>query len=72
MIAVTEWLARLHGLSYVLLNKHPGGPQAWLDKNRWIRDLELDDKDAKKDKKGIQHAFLGKTTINIIFAFRRI
>ena len=35
-----EWLAQLHALSYVILNRHRGGAAAWLSENRY--------KDAKK------------------------
>ena len=30
-----EWLAQLHALSYVVLNRHSGGPAAWLSENRY-------------------------------------
>ena len=31
-----EWLAQLHALSYVVLNRHSGGPAGWLSENRCI------------------------------------
>ena len=30
-----EWLAQLHALSYVVLNRHRGGPAGWLSENRY-------------------------------------
>ena len=30
-----EWLAQLHALSYVVLNRHRGGAAAWLSENRY-------------------------------------
>ncbi len=42
VIVATEWLARLHGLSHVLLLRHPGGARAWIEQNPWIRNQEQD------------------------------
>ena len=33
-----EWLAQLHALSYVVLNRHRGGPAGWLSENRYNAD----------------------------------
>ena len=33
-----EWLAQLHALSYVVLNRHRGGPAGWLSENRYSAD----------------------------------
>ena len=32
---VMNWLAKFHGLSYVLLNNHPEGPEGWLEANSY-------------------------------------
>ncbi|XP_059079718.1 uncharacterized protein LOC131877903 [Tigriopus californicus] len=36
-IKAIEWMARLHGLGYVLLAQHPRGPTGWIEDNPWIR-----------------------------------
>ena len=38
-----EWLAQLHALSYVVLNRHSGGPAAWLSENRYSADHKVSD-----------------------------
>ena len=52
VVKACEWLARLHGLCYVLLKRHPGGPEAWIRDNPWIRKEAEDEKDKPEDRGG--------------------
>ena len=35
VMLVVEWMARLHGLAYVMMNRYPGGAEAWRKDNKW-------------------------------------
>lgn len=41
-LMVVEWLAKFHGLSFVVLQKHEGGADKWVLDNPWIRHQEED------------------------------
>ena len=42
VLVAVEWLAKFHGLSYVMLHKYKGGPKAWVEQNPWIRNQDED------------------------------
>ena len=41
VLNVMNWLARFHGLSYVLLNNHPNGPEGWLKEHDYVKTMSL-------------------------------
>ena len=32
---VLDWMAKFHGLSYVMMERYPGGQSAWMNDNPW-------------------------------------
>ena len=35
MELVLDWMAKYHGLSYVMMERYPGGQSAWINDNQW-------------------------------------
>ena len=50
VVKVMDWLAKFHGLSYVLLNNHPDGPEGWLKENSYVKTMSLKLKELGQEK----------------------